>query len=109
MQFANCSVFHIFHIPWRPLWEELWKAASLAEDPDEDTAGDNQKRAEQKPPADEFGSQKQSRENDAPERFGGDERGDHGDARAVVRLEEAYVREAEADACDHERSPAKRP
>jgi hypothetical protein len=58
MQFAKCSVFHSFHITRRPLWEELWNAATLAEHSDEDSSGDDENRAEQKAEPDELGLQK---------------------------------------------------
>ena len=58
MQFAKCSVFHIFHTPRTPLWEELWNAVTLAEHSDEDSTGDDKNRAEQKPASDQFGLQK---------------------------------------------------
>jgi hypothetical protein len=58
MQFAKCSVFHIFHTLRTRLWEELWNAATLAEHPDKHTTGDDENRAEQEAASDQLGLQK---------------------------------------------------
>ena len=58
MQFAKCSVFHNFHTRRTPLWEELWKAATLAEHSDENATGDDKNRAEQKAASDQLSLQK---------------------------------------------------
>ena len=68
-------------------------------DPDQNAADDDQHRSARKPQPDELTSPKQQRrEADAPERLGRDERRHDGHAPTVVRLEQADVRKAEADA-----------
>ncbi len=72
--------------------------ATTSRAPSDDAAPDQLVAAEQ-----------QQREADAPERLGRDERGDDGDAAAVVRLEERHVREAEQDADAEEGRGVPRP
>src|SRR5262245_12814937 len=91
----------------------LRRFLTSAVDPDQDAADEDQPGAHEQAAADELGlAQEQRREPDAEERLGGDERRDDGHASTVVRLEQADVREAEADPGgreDAQRAAARQP
>src|SRR6266550_5586777 len=78
-----------------------------AEGSDEGAAGDDQRRGEHQPPPHQLRlPEEDGGERDPDERLDRDERRDHGDPAAVVRLEEADVRRTEEHACGQERDPA---